>query len=144
MAILYLRNGNYYLNYVINGKRVRRSVGKDRNQAEIFLKEFEFKISKGIIKPENPEILIDTFFDKYLVNCKQRLSEGTYIRYRNSIKHFRRFFIYHHPLKYIHQIGRGAFQEYVTYRQESKTKPKSMTINVELRSALVVKILELD
>jgi len=87
---------------------VRCSVGNDRKQAEIFLKELEFKISKGLIKPENPEILIDTFSDKYLENCKQRLTEGTYIRYRNSIKHFRRFFIYHHPLKFIHQIGRAA------------------------------------
>ncbi len=97
MATLYQRNGQYYLNYSINGRRVRKSVGKERKEAEIYLEELHYKLFKGDIRPEKPEIPIEFFFDRYLANCNARLTKGTNIRYRNAIKHFREFFYHSLP-----------------------------------------------
>jgi hypothetical protein len=52
MATLYQRNGQYYLNYVINGRRVRKSVGPNKCEADILLKELRYKLFKGDIKPK--------------------------------------------------------------------------------------------
>ncbi len=104
MATLYQRNGQYYLNYSINGRRVRKSVGKERKEAEIYLEELRYKLFKGDIRPEKPEIPIEFFFDRYLANCNARLTKGTNIRYRNAIKHFREFFTTHCPIQFVSQI----------------------------------------
>jgi len=132
MATLYHRKGCYYLNYSVNGKRVRKSVGTDKREADILLKELRYKLFKGDIRPNRPEIPIDFFFNNYLESCDSRLTKGTYIRYYNAIKHFRKFFTVHSPIQFISQIGRGNLQEYMLYRQNNKPKPKAKTINIEL------------
>ena len=43
MATMFKRDGYYYINYSINGKRVRKSLGKTKEDAEIYLKEIESK-----------------------------------------------------------------------------------------------------
>lgn len=132
MATLYQRNGQYYLNYSINGKRIRRAAGPDRKEAEILLGELRYKLFKGDIKPARPEFPIWFFFKKYLENCRARLTNGTFIRYRNSIRHFTRFFTTHHPIQYISQINKGTLQEYILFRQDNKPRPRCKTINIEL------------
>jgi len=132
MATLYQRDDQYYLNYSINGKRVRKAVGSNKKEAEILLKELRYKLFKGDIKPTRPDFPILYFFKKYLENCHSRLSQGTYIRYSNAIKHLERFFTTHHPIQYISQINKGALQEYILFRQDNKPKPRSKTINIEL------------
>ena len=140
MATLYQRDGTFYLNYSINGQRVRKAVGNNLKEAEICLTELRYKISNGDISPKKPEVPIDLFFDQFLESCKSRLSEGTVTRYGSAIKHFRHYFTSHRPTILISQIGRGSVQEYVVYRQSNKPRPKAKTINLELsilRTALI-------
>ena len=132
MATLYQRNGTYYVNYAVNGRRVRRSVGSDRREAKIRLSELQCKLSEGDIRPDRPEMPFDIFWDRYLANCASRLAQGTVIRYKNAIKHFRLFFTKRHPLQFISQLGKAGLQEYVSCRQSCKPRPKAKTINNEL------------
>jgi len=131
MATLYQRNGQYYVNYSLNGKRVRRSVGSKR-EGEIYLEELKYRLFKGDIKPSKPEIPLDYFFTMYLNNCKIRLSRRGYERYRASLDHFIIFFTNQCPIKYLSQVSRGSIQDYIQYRQKKKPKPKANTINLEL------------
>lgn len=144
MATLYQRNGQIYLNYCVNGSRVRKAVGNNRKEAEIKLAELRYKLSNGEMRPNRPEIPINSFFDRYLANCDVRLAQGTVIRYTNAIKHLRQFFTTHYPIQFISQVSKGAIQEYTIYRQKSKKKPKSKTINMELAVLRTAMIWALD
>ena len=132
MATLYQRGEQFYINYSVNGCRIRKAVGGSRREAEICLAELRYKLSRGDILPKRPEIPLDVFFDRYLANCSARLSEGTSIRYRNAIKHFRLFFTKKHSIEFISQLRKNGMQEYVIYRQNCRPKPKAKTINMEL------------
>ena len=59
MATLYQRDGIFYVNYSINGRRIRKSIGRDEKEARIFFKELEYRLFKGDIKPNRPRIPID-------------------------------------------------------------------------------------
>lgn len=52
MATLYQRDGTFYLNYSINGQRVRKAVGNNLKEAEICLTELRYKMSNGDISPK--------------------------------------------------------------------------------------------
>lgn len=140
MATLYERNGHFYLNYSVNGRRIRKAVGNNKRDAEVYLNELHYKLFKGDVRPERPKVPVVFFLDHYLANCSERLSNGTVIRYRGIISHLRQFFTTHYPIQFIGQIGKGAMQGYVIYRQNCRPKPKAKTINMELatlRSALM-------
>ena len=81
MATIYQRNGIYYLNYSINGKRVRKVVGNDLNKAEIYLGEICYKLSNGDISHKKPEILVEFFIQQNLEDCQFRLIKNTCLRY---------------------------------------------------------------
>jgi site-specific recombinase XerD len=131
MATLYERDGRFYVNYTIHGQRVRRSLGSDKREAEIYLKELKYRLFKGQIKPERPRIPIGYVIDGYLKNCKSRLAPSTHIRYRNAIAHFREFITKYSPIKYVDQMTKVMLVDYVEFRKKGK-KPKGKTINNEL------------
>ena len=47
MATLRHRNGSYFVDYRINGRRFRKDVGRSKRIAELALKDLEVKIAKG-------------------------------------------------------------------------------------------------
>ena len=94
MATMYNRNGYYYISYCINGKRVRRSIGQDEEEAKIYLKEIEYRLFRGDLKPDKPKMPIDYVITGYLRNCKSRLAPSTHIRYQSAIQHFKNFLIF--------------------------------------------------
>ena len=47
MATIYKRKKIWYIDYRIDGKRVRRKIGPSKKVAEIELKNIEVKLSKG-------------------------------------------------------------------------------------------------
>jgi hypothetical protein len=47
MARIYKRGSAWYIDYAVNGQRIRQSVGKSKRVAELTLKDVEVKLSKG-------------------------------------------------------------------------------------------------
>ena len=138
MATLYERNGQYYLNYSINGRRIRKAVGKNKKEAEVYLNDLRFKLSKGDIRPNRPEIPLEFFIGKYLNNCHTRLTESSCERYQEVLTHLLNYCTNQQPIQFVSQITRGLILGYISYRQQSKSKNK--TINLELtiiRAALM-------
>lgn len=132
MATLYERNGQYYVNYTLNGWRVRKSVGNNRKEAEIYLGELRYKLSSGDIRPQRPDIPLDFFIRKYLEDCQARLTENSCLRYQEVLNHFLNYCTNEQPTQFINQITRGLLLGYTVYRQQSEPKPKNKTINIEL------------
>jgi site-specific recombinase XerD len=131
MATLYERDGKFYVNYTIHGKRVRRSIGTNKHVAETYLKELQYRLFKGDIKPERPRIPIEYVISRYLENCKSRIASSTHRRYQNAITHFEEFITKCSPVKYVDQITKIMLSDYVSFRKQGK-KPKGKTINNEL------------
>lgn len=84
----YLRGKNWYIDFVRNGKRFRRKVGKSKKVAELTIKDIEVKIAKdehlGI--HEIPKILFENFAKLYLEHAQTNKSANTY---RLNITNFR-------------------------------------------------------
>ena len=87
MPTIFKRGKQFYINYSVNGKRIRKAVGEDEKEAKILYDELRYKLNNGDLNSKRPEIPINFFFNKYLENCKTRLSEGTQNRYRCAIDH---------------------------------------------------------
>lgn len=132
MATLYQRNGCYYINYSIHGRRVRKSVGSDLREAQFYLKELKYRLFKGDLKPPRPRIPVDYTINRYLKSCQARLAPLTHKRYRSAIQHFRSFITHGCPIQYIDQITKIMLSDYIDYRQHQTPRPKSNTINQEL------------
>lgn len=49
MARIYKRSPVYYIDYALNGRRIRKKVGKSKRVAELVLQNLEAKLAKGEI-----------------------------------------------------------------------------------------------
>jgi hypothetical protein len=47
MARIYKRAPVYYIDYALNGRRIRKKVGKSKRVAELVRKNIEVKLAKG-------------------------------------------------------------------------------------------------
>ena len=96
MDIIYFREDRdrWYISYLLNGKRIRKAVGKDKNTAELVFKDIEVKIAKNNIGFEAFNGLdkwIELFFKTYLEYAKTNLRLETYIKYTAVINIIRAF-----------------------------------------------------
>ena len=66
MATLRKRNGVYFIDYRINGNRIRKTVGPSRKTAGVTLKEIEVKIAKGQIGLDKESEKLQFLFDDFL------------------------------------------------------------------------------
>jgi integrase len=96
MATLYTRKGKngkifYYVNYVVDGERVRKKVGRNRKVAELVLKDIEVKIEKqdaGLVVKDRR---FKDFAREYLNHAKATRSLLTYEWYLSKIQRFQEF-----------------------------------------------------
>jgi len=132
MATLYLRKGQYYINYCVNGRRIRRSVGTNKSDAELHLKEIKFRLYRGDFRPERPVIPIAYAVKQFLQHCQTRSALSTCNRYRSALGHFLDYTTYTNPILHINQLNSIVIAEYTNHRLNSSPKPKQNTINKEL------------
>lgn len=132
MATLYERNGRFYVNYSLGDRRIRKVFGSDRNQAELYLKELNYRLFKGDIKPVRSEFPISYAISQYLKSCNVRIASSTCVRYNNALTHFQNYIFNYYPIQDMSQINRLMVSDYAGYRLTCKPKPKRKTINNEL------------
>ena len=66
MASLRFRSGRYYVDYRVNGRRVRKAIGKSRKTAELALKDIEVKIERQEIGFIEKDVELSKLFQEYL------------------------------------------------------------------------------
>ncbi len=92
MASIYKRGGLWYLSYYVDGRRVRKRVGKSKRIAKLARQEMEVKLAKNEIGwVEIEEVRFDEFKKKYLEYLKANNRVSTYLRYKNALQHFENF-----------------------------------------------------
>ena len=132
MATIFERNGTFYLNYAVGGKRVRRVIGSDRRNAELCLQELAYRLHRGDIQVSRPEISIHQAISRFLTACERKNAHSTCKRYESALKHFTDLLTNQFPIQFIHQINKLMILDYAGIRLSQKPKPKRKTVNTEL------------
>lgn len=133
MATIRDRNGVYYIDYRVNGKRFRKKVGPSKKIAELALKDIEVKIAKGELGFEQKDQELSKLFDYYTNYSKTNHSPSTQRRYRAIVDNFKEFLTEKYPfVTKISHLGPRLFEDYKSYRFEDDAGNK--TINMELKT----------
>ncbi|MGB7061141.1 MAG: tyrosine-type recombinase/integrase [Candidatus Zixiibacteriota bacterium] len=73
------RGKNWYVDYAVDGRRVRKSFGRQKKVAELYLKNVEVKMAKGEeLSPKYDPISWEEFIAKYLDYSLANKSTATY------------------------------------------------------------------
>ncbi|RUM27755.1 MAG: hypothetical protein DSY42_09485 [Aquifex sp.] len=122
------KTGIYYIDYTIEGRRVRKSLGtRDRKLAELKLKEIEVEIAKGRLGFQ-PSIDKWDFFDVYSKYVKVNKSKETA---RKDIYVLEKFFEWV-PVDKLDKITVRHVESYKNYLILNRGLAKT-TVNIHLR-----------
>jgi len=131
MASLRKRGNFYFVDYRINGKRVRKHVGESREKAERTVKEIEAQLAKGELTIVDKASSLENLFQQFQAYCQSNLAYRTQIRYSAIITNFTRFLGEAFPsLKKIPHLTPQTFHQFIEARRKEGAKDK--TINAEL------------
>ncbi len=132
MAFIYKRGGGWYLSYYLDGRRIRKRVGKSKRIAELARQETEIKLAKNQIGwVEVKEVRFDEFKREYLGYLKANNRASTYLRYKKALHHFECFIQEH--LKDSPKLSQIPFHLIEEYKQQRAQIVKPLTVNVELK-----------
>ncbi len=132
MATLRQKKNKYFVDYRLNGKRIRKFVGPSKKIADLYLKDIEVKIAKGEFGFETKDKDLRKLFEDYLSYSKTNHSPNTYKRYRAIIDNFTRFLEDYPFITKISHIGPKTFEDYKRFRIDEEMENK--TINIELQT----------
>ena len=84
---IYKRGDNWYIDYRVKGKRVRKKIGPSKRLAETALKDVLVKVAKGEFLGvyEEKKLLFKDFAKEYLEYAKSNKSTNTYLSNQFSI-----------------------------------------------------------
>jgi hypothetical protein len=129
MASVYKRNRIWYVDYRIDGKRIRKKIGPSKKVAELELKNIELKLARGELEIVERKKKISDYvkeFTRFLeVNKKPKTTQ----RYLEVLSHFQSFLSYYPYVTLLSQIKSKAIEEYKQHRI-NHAMPK--TVNFEL------------
>ena len=131
MATLRKKGNAYFIDYRVDGRRRRKSVGRSKKIAELALKDLEVKLARKELGFEQK----DSTFHKLLLDfqsyCKTNLAPSTQNRYRSILDNFKRFLkIDYSHLERISHFTPKIFEDYKGFRKGEDAH--SRTINAEM------------
>lgn len=131
MATLRQKAGNYFIDYRVNGKRIRKNVGRSKKIAELALKDLEVKLIKGELGFDTKrETDLTHLFDEYNKYSFARHSPNSQKRYRAIQDNFKRFLSQYPYITKIVHLNPKIFMDYQSFRKTEGTT--NTTINMEL------------
>ncbi len=131
MATLRKKVNAYFIDYRINGRRLRKSVGCSKKIAELALKDLEVKLARKELGFEVKDGALEKLLFDFQSYCKTNLAPSTQKRYKAIIDNFMRFIKKIYPyLDKLSQFTPKLFEDFKSFRKEEQTHNR--TINAEL------------
>jgi len=131
MASLRKRGNYYFIDYRINGKRVRKHIGESKEEAQRTLKEIEEQLAKGQLAVVDKSSSLENLFLQFQAYCQSNLAYRTQIRYNAIITNFTRFLSEaFSSLTKIPHLTPQTFHQFIETRRNDGAKDR--TINAEL------------
>ena len=97
MATLRQKGGFYFIDYRVNGRRIRKNVGKTKRIAELALKDLEVKLIKGELGFDTQEETdLSHLFEEYNKYSSTHHSPASQRRYKAIWDNFKTF-LSHYP-----------------------------------------------
>jgi integrase len=132
MARIYQRTGRngayWYLDYAVDGRRVRKRVGKSKRLAELALADVQVKIERKEIGFQAKDKNLSDFITEYLEYAKTNKSHGSYVRNEIVLRTFKSFA----KIERLSSVTPRLIEDYKSFRLEGGTK--ASTINTELNT----------
>ena len=141
------KNYSYVIDYIINGKRIRKHVGKTKRDAEAVKAKIQHELTLGnydILQKKRIIVTIDELVIEFIDEKKNYIRPKTYDRYTNHFIPFQQFINTYFPnaARDIILIETHHIKECVDYlaEQRSVQKWKAETINrmIQLISSLFI------
>lgn len=138
MAKLFKRGNVWCVTYYQNGRRHRKSLGKDRKQAVEAFNEIAYRLSRNEFV-QGSRIPISAYKKEFLEFVKSRNSEKTFHNYSIILNHFERYLNEEEGVKNVQDVNMGIIDRFVSYRLESESPQRKgrtidrSTVNTELK-----------
>jgi len=120
MGNVYKRGKNWYIDLYVNGRRIRKKVGKSKEVAILALKDTEVKAARNEFGFEKNDIPIEKLLVKFFDYSKISHSPTTFDRYKVVFDHFNTFLSKYPTITFISQINARLIDEYKIYRKDSE------------------------
>ena len=131
MATLRKKGNTYFIDYRVNGKRKRKTVGKSKKMAELALKDLEVKLAKGELGFETKDGTYTKLVDDFRAYVKTNVAPGTQKRYKSILDNFHRFLEEEYPhIEKVSQFNSKMFEKFKAFRREEGAQNR--TINAEM------------
>lgn len=123
------KKGTYwYLDYAVDGRRVRKQVSKSKRLAELALADVQVKLERKELGFQTKDRNLAQFIAEYLDYTKTNKSHGSYVRNEIVLRTFSEFAKVERLLAVTPQL----IESYKKFRSEGGTK--ASTINTELNT----------
>ena len=138
MARLFKRRKTWNITYYQAGKRHRKSLGREKKQAEAAFKEIAYRLSRNELILTR-KIPFKLFVREFLEYAKSRLSEKTHHNYCIALKHMETYLSEKEAVKYLQDLDMGMIDRFVAFRLKSPSPQRKdrtverSTVNTELK-----------
>jgi len=129
MDTIYERNKIWYVDYRVDGKRIRKEIGPSKKVAELALKDIEVKLAKSEIGIVERKKKIHDYIENFTKFLEVNKKPKTVQRYLEVISHFRSFLSSYPNITLLSQIQSKIIEE---YKQQRINYVKPNTVNFEL------------
>ncbi len=132
MARIYSREGTkgtvWYVDYFLDGRRIRKRLGRSRRLAELALADIQVKLERKELGFAAKDRRFEDFVEEYLRYAKGNKAEESYQRDVLTLKHFTEFI----KADKLSAVNAAKLEAYKTHRREQGAKPA--TLNRELNT----------
>ncbi len=131
MGVIRKRGKIWYIDYVVNGRRIKKRVGSSKSVAELALKDIEVKIAKNELGFLPKDSDLQKLFQEFLEYSKTNHSPATIKRYKAIIDNFKGYLAKFPFITKLSQLDAKMFEDYKALRKGQEANPN--TINMELQ-----------
>ena len=117
MGKIYQRGKIWYVDYYVNGRRVRSRVGTSKKLAELALKDAEVNIAKEQLGFSRAKVPLEEFLHRFLEYSKATHRKNTTDRYRAVVDHFRAFLPSMPQVKHVSDVTTEVIDRYKVSRR---------------------------
>ncbi len=132
MARIYQRSGKkgvyWYLDYAVDGRRLRKRVGRSKRLADLALADVQVKLERKELGFATKDRALPVFIEEYLRYAKANKAKKSYERDVLTLKHFTGFI----EADKLSGVTATQLEAYKSHRRENGAKPA--TLNRELNT----------
>jgi len=130
MGVIRKRGKIWYVDYVVNGRRIKKRIGASKEVAELALKDIEVKIAKNELGFLPKDSDLQKLFQEFIEYSKTNHSPATNKRYKAIIDNFKGYLAKFPFIKKLSQLDAKLFEDYKAFRKGQEANPTTMELQV--------------